>query len=63
MNEIQQQLDKLYAQGLFFNCSNSDPDGEYSVIIGKLGVVYEEPTAIHKDLETAIILAIKKVKE
>lgn len=71
--EIQLELDKLWVQGYFFTCSNYaydiennvfNPNGEYAVVIGKAGVVYyNEPTAVHKDLKIAIIIAIEKVKE
>ncbi len=66
MEELQERLEQLYKKGYYFMCTNNAlgafnddlaPDGEYVVVIGKAGLQHS-PTAIHKDLKTAISEAI-----
>lgn len=72
MKSLQKELDKLCRQGYYFMCTNSaydplgnhnySPDDEYVVTIGKKGVQLP-PIAVHKNLHTAIGMAIDIIKD
>lgn len=72
MKVLQKELDELHEQGYYFMCTNNAysfedeidyaPNGEFVVVIEKVGKTVLTPTAVHENLYTAIEDAIRVIK-